>query len=119
MATSLLSPTDGQTANIQTTTTVTLSRSNYVLLRTNVVGQSRGLKLLSLITLKPATVTRAMSDLYSKGHPIEGRPETLSHLIIEHSSLNLIVIAWPKVTARADFIEFLPGAPAPPTTQPR
>ena len=97
---------------ITTATSVKLEQSNFVTVRTNVVGSSKGFKLLGFITLRPATLNKAMNELYANAHAAEGRPQTLAHLTVEHSGIYLILFSIPKVIARADLIEFVP-APGP------
>src|SRR5689334_7345426 len=96
---------------IHTQTSVRLEEGNFVTVRTNVVGSSKGFKLLGFITLYPATVDTALSRLYDKAEAEQGRPQTLAHLIVEHSGIYVILFSIPKVTARADLIEFLPVHP--------
>jgi hypothetical protein len=91
-------------------TQVTLTENNYRIVQTNVIGRSRGFKLLGLITIKPASHTRAMSRLYSKAHVEEGRPQALANLMHESGSSNFILFSLPKVTIRADLIEFTTSA---------
>lgn len=101
-----LSP--GANIAIHSETSVKLQEGNFVTVRTNVVGQSKGFKLLGFITIVPATLDTAMNRLYAQAEAQDGRPQTLAHLIVEHSGVNVILFSIPKVTARADLIEFLP-----------
>lgn len=89
-------------------TTVRLETGNYVTVRTNVVGQSKGFKLLGFITIVPATVDKAMNRMYAAAEVQAGRPQTFAHLMVEQSGIYVILFSIPKVTARADLIEFLP-----------
>lgn len=93
---------------VHTQTSVKLDDANFITLRTNVVGSSKGFKLLGFITIYPATLDKAMNRLYGNAEAQEGRPETLAHLIIEHSAIYVILFSIPKVTVRADLIEFQP-----------
>jgi hypothetical protein len=95
--------------DVRTQTAVRLEEGNFVTVRTNVVGSSKGFKLLGFITLYPATLDKAMNRLYANAEAREGRPETFAHLIIEHSGIYVILFSIPKVTARADLIEFVPA----------
>jgi hypothetical protein len=98
---------------IHTQTAVRLEEGNFVTVRTNAVGSSKGFKLLGFITLYPATLDKAMNRLYAQARAEEGRPQTLAHLIVEHSGVYVILFSIPKVTARADLVEFLPPHPEP------
>jgi hypothetical protein len=88
---------------------VKLVEGNFITIRTNVVGFSKGFKLLGFITLHPATVDKAMDRMYAHAQAQEGRPETFAHLVVEHSGIYVILFSIPKVTVRADLIEFLPA----------
>jgi hypothetical protein len=92
---------------IHTQTTVRLEDANFVTVRTNVVGTSKGFQLLGFITLYPATMDKAMDRLYANANAEEGRPQTLAHLMVEHSAVYVILFSIPKVTTRADLIEFV------------
>jgi len=70
-----------------THTVVNLSEGNYVVVKTNVVGRSKGFSLLGLITIYPATTTKAMGRLYAEAGMQEGRAKTVAHLVIEPSSM--------------------------------
>jgi hypothetical protein len=91
-------------------TSVNLARDNFVLVKTNVVGRSKGFSLLGFITMCPATLTKAMSRMYDAAQMRPGEPQTVAHLIIEHSSSYWILFGIPKVEVRADIVEFRPSA---------
>ena len=93
---------------IHSQTSIKLQEGNFVTVRTNVVGSSKGFKLLGFITLYPATLNKAMNRLYADAEVQHGRPQTLAHLIVEHSGIYVILFSIPQVTARADLVEFLP-----------
>jgi hypothetical protein len=88
---------------------VRLQEANFAVVRTNLVGSSKGFKLLGFITLRPATLTEAMNQLYASAEVEGGRPQTFVHLIIEHSGIYVILFSIPEVTVRADLVEFIPG----------
>jgi hypothetical protein len=62
--------------------------------------------LLGLITIYPATTTKAMSRLYAEAGMQEGKPKTVAHLMIEHSSMYFILFSIPETTVRADIVQF-------------
>ncbi|MGO9585648.1 MAG: hypothetical protein ACLP2Y_05595 [Limisphaerales bacterium] len=97
-------------ASAHTQTSVNLAEGNFVLVKTNVVGQSKGFNLLGFIPIHPARLTVAMDRLYVKAEIQEGTPKTLAHLIIEHSSSYWILFSIPEITARADIVQFNPRA---------
>lgn len=100
---------------VHSQTSIKLDQGNFITLRTNVVGMSKGFKLLGFITFRPATLNEAMNQLYVDAQAQHNRPQTLANLIVERSGIYVILFSIPKVTARADLIEFLP-APRTETT---
>jgi hypothetical protein len=95
---------------VHSQTSIRLQEGNFVTLRTNVVGSSKGFKLLGFITLYPATLNKAMNRLYANAEAQNGRPQTLANLVVEHSGIYVILFSLPRVTVRADLVEFLPPA---------
>jgi hypothetical protein len=93
-------------ADVLHSTHVTLMENNFHIVQTNIIGKSRGFKLLGLITIKPSSHTRAMSQLYGKAQVQPGKPQALANVVRENSSTFLILFSLPKVTIRADLIEF-------------
>ena len=90
-------------------TSVELAEANFHLVRTNVVGQSKGFSLLGIVTIYPATLTKAMGRLYGNAQMNEGTPQTVCHLVIEQSSTYWILFGIPQVTVRADIVQFNPA----------
>src|SRR5581483_1263801 len=68
---------------IHQSTDVRLEQGNFVVVRTNVVGQSKGFALLGIITMVPAQFNKAMNRLYSQAGMEMGRPQTLAGLAME------------------------------------
>jgi hypothetical protein len=95
-------------ASAHTQTSVNLSQGNFVLVKTNVVGRSKGFSLLGLIPIYPARLTKAMDRLYANAEIQPGKSESLAHLITEHSSSYWILFSLPEITARADVVQFNP-----------
>jgi hypothetical protein len=60
-------PSGSGQASVLTLTQVNLAQRNYRVVRTNVVGTSRGFALLGLITVKPPDATEAFARLYEAG----------------------------------------------------
>ena len=90
-------------------THVTLAEANYVVLKTNVVGKSKGFSLLGFITIKPAQFQKAADCLYANAEIQPGRPQALGNVVMEKTSAYWILFSIPKVTVRADVIEFVPA----------
>jgi len=92
-------------------TGVNLSQANFVVVKTNVVGRSKGFSLLGLITIVPATVSKATGRMYAAAQMRLGEPQTIANVIIERSSSYWILFGIPEVEVHADIVEFRP-APA-------
>jgi hypothetical protein len=88
-----------------------LSEGNFSVVKTNVVGQARGFALLGFITLVPARFQTAMDQLYSKAGMQSGQPQTLGNVIMEKTSAYWILFSIPRVSVRADLLEFTPNHP--------
>src|SRR5262249_18438682 len=96
---------------IHNQTQLTLSEGNFSVVKTNVVGQARGFALLGFITLVPARFETAMDRFYSKAEMKAGQPQTLANLIVEKTSAYWILFSIPRVSVRADLLEFTPDRP--------
>ena len=92
-------------------TSVRLTQENFVLVRTNVVGRSKGFSFLGFITIKPATVTKAMNRMYASAEMKQGQPQTIAHLTIEQTSSYWVLFGIPKVEVSGDVVQFRPEAP--------
>src|SRR5471030_2543911 len=66
--------------DLRNQTDVKLSQGNFVLIKTNVVGQSRGFALLGFITIVPAEFNTAFSRLYAQAGMESGKPQTLANV---------------------------------------
>ena len=69
-----------------------------------------GFALLGFITLVPARFQTAMDQLYSKAGMQSGQPQTLGNVIMEKTSAYWILFSIPRVSVRADVVEFTPNA---------
>jgi hypothetical protein len=109
---SVISPVLGPAPPLQVTehTGITLSQNNFVLVKTNVVGWSKGFSLLGLITICPATLTEAMNRLYASAQMRLGSPQTLAHLTLDRSSTYWILFGIPKIEVHADIVQFVAKA---------
>jgi hypothetical protein len=94
---------------IHNQTDVKLTEGNFVVNKTNVVGQARGFSLLGFITLVPARFQTAMDRLYVKAEMETGKPQTLGNVIMEKTSAYWILFSIPRVSVRADVVEFTPN----------
>ncbi len=106
-------------------TSVKLSQANFVLVKTNVVGWSKGFSLLGFVTIVPATLSRATSRMYASAQMRLDGAQTVANVIVEHSSSYWILFGIPKVEVHADVVEFRPqaaagqqGKPLPPHAKP-
>ena len=96
---------------IHNQTELRLTEGNFSVAKTNVVGEARGFALLGFITVKPARFQTAMNQLYSKAQMQTGQPQTLSNIIMEKTSAYWILFSIPRISVRADVIEFTPNRP--------
>jgi hypothetical protein len=87
-------------------TQVDLSRKNFRVVKANAVGSSTGFKLFGFIPFAAPTYTGAMSRLYKNAGLTEGKAQTLTNVTQERSNLYLVLFSLPKLTVRADIIEF-------------
>ena len=93
-------------------TSVNVSQDNFVLVKTNVCGLSKGFSLLGFITIYPATLGKAVNRLYGAAQLRPGEPQFVANLIIEHSSSFWILFGIPRTEVHADIVEFRPAPPA-------
>lgn len=89
-----------------TGTQVGLDKKNYRLVKANAIGQSSGFSLLGIIPIVPPTYTAAMSSLYETSGMETGAAQALVNVTQERSSLYLVLFSVPRLTVRADIIEF-------------
>jgi hypothetical protein len=115
---SLISLPGSSSVDLRNQTGITLAKNNFVLVKTNVVGQSRGFALLGFITIVPAQFNTAFSRLYSQAGMESGKSQTLANLAIERSGSYWILFSLPRCTVRADVVEFTPEAGAKSETAP-
>jgi hypothetical protein len=119
-ATSVLSVLPGVSSqDLRNQTDVKLSEGNFVLVKTNVVGQSRGFALLGFITIVPAEFNTAFSRLYAQAGMESGQAQTLTDIAIERTGSYWILFSLPRCTVRADVVQFVPETGAKPATDPR
>jgi hypothetical protein len=90
------------------TTTTTLERANYRIVKANVVGHDTGFYLLGIIPIVSPEDTSAMAHLYRQVGQMEGRSLAMANVVQERSDLYLILFSFPRLSIRADFIEFVP-----------
>lgn len=111
-----LMPSGSANAEFHTATTVKLDQANFAMMKTNVTGECKGFSLFGVITLVPARFSKAMDRLYGQAEMRQGRPQTLANMVVERSSTFLILYSIPRVSIRADVVEFVP--PPPPAVAP-
>jgi hypothetical protein len=115
---SMIGSPQASALQIQSSTEVRLQEANFIVTRTNLMGESRGFSLLGLLTIVPAKFTTAASRLYAQAEMQPGRPQTLVHLVMEKDSTYLILFSIPRTALRADLIEFTQGATSTPLRLP-
>jgi hypothetical protein len=93
--------------HILTSTTVNLSRKNFKIVKANAFGSSAGFSFLGLFNLKSPSYEEALTQLYRSADVSVGKPQALVNVIHEQTSTYFILFALPKITVRADVIEFI------------
>ncbi|MBF6649798.1 DUF6567 family protein [Methylobacter sp. BlB1] len=95
---------------VLTATSVDLSRKNFKIIRANASGRSVGFSLLGLINLKSPSYDKAITQLYKSAGITEGKPQALVNVMHEQTSTYFILFALPKISVRADVVEFIDDA---------
>ena len=88
-------------------TDVDLSKKNFRVVKANAVGSSLGFYFLGIIPISPPSYTNAMTDLYDEAGVMEGTAQAIVNVTQERSTLYLILFSIPKLTVRADIVEFV------------
>lgn len=97
------------TLQILNTTELRLQQKNFIMVKSNVEGQSKGFALFGLITIVPAKFDKAMSRLNAQADLKPGTSRTLANLVLEKDSNFYILYSVPRTSIRADVIEFVPN----------
>jgi hypothetical protein len=123
-AASVIGSPNASALEIHNNTDVRLQDKNFIVIKTNVAGQSSGFALLGILTIVPAKFTKAMGRLYAQADMQPGRPQTLVNLIMEKDATYYVLFSLPRTAIRADVIEFIPATatdlqPRPPPGETR
>jgi hypothetical protein len=110
-AASIIGSPNASALEIHNNTDVRLQEKNFIVIKTNVMGQSSGFSLLGVLTIVPAKFTKAMNRLYVQAEMQPGRPQTLVNLVMEKDATYFILFSLPRTAIRADVIEFIPATP--------
>jgi len=94
------------TLQIYNTTELRLQQKNFVVVKSNVAGQSKGFALLGIITIVPAKFNKAMNRLNAQADLNPGTSRALANLILEKDSSYWILFSIPRTSIRADVVEF-------------
>jgi hypothetical protein len=118
---SVIGSPNASALEIHSSTEVRLQAPNFIVTKTNVVGQSKGFSLLGILTIVPAKFTAAASRLYAQAEMQQGRSQTLANMVMEKDSMYLVLFSIPRTAIRADVIEFISTAtnipPRPPESR--
>jgi len=106
---SVMGSPNSSALQIYNTTEARLQERNFIVIKTNLIGESKGFSLLGFLPIVPAKFTKAMSRLYDQAQMQPGRPQTIVNLIMEQESTYLILFSIPRTSIRADLIEFIPA----------
>jgi hypothetical protein len=107
---SLMGSPNASALEIHNNTEARLQERNFIVIKTNVVGQSTGFSLLGILTIVPARFNKAMGRLYAQAQMKPGRPQTVVNLVLEQNSMYFILFSLPRTAISADVIEFIPAA---------
>lgn len=94
------------TLQIYNATELRLQQKNFVVVKSNVIGQSKGFALLGIITMVPAKFNTAMNRLNAQADLTPGTPRALANLVLEKDSSYWILFSIPRTSIRADVVEF-------------
>ena len=89
-----------------TGTQVDLGKKNYRVVKSNAVGASWGFWLLGVIPIVPTSHTEAITDMCEKSSLKEGSAQAYINVAEEKSTIYLILFSLPKLSVRADIVEF-------------
>ena len=88
-------------------TNVELGEKNFKVVKTNVVGTDTGFRLLGIIPINPSSLREAMEHLVDNSGIIPGDSKALVNLSKENASMYFILFSTPRVSVRADVVEFV------------
>jgi len=88
-------------------TNVHLQENNYRVVKPNAIGTSTGFTLFGVLPLAAPRYTNAMTDLYRDAGLFNHKAYALANVVQEHSNTYVILFSVPKLTVRADIIEFI------------
>jgi hypothetical protein len=98
-------------AQISAGTEVRLSQPNFRLVRADIVGSSTGFKLLGIFTFKSPAYAEVITRLYKNAGVSIGKAQTLVNVVYEQTQPYFILFSLPKITVRADLVEFRESRP--------
>ena len=98
------------------TTETRLETANFIIIKTNVIGQTSGFSLLGILPIVPAKFTKAMTRLYANAGMRPGKSQTLVNLNMNQDSTDLILFSIPRTYVSGDVVEFV--STNVPTNQP-
>ncbi|MGZ4958492.1 MAG: DUF6567 family protein [Methylomonas sp.] len=104
----MISPAAG--TQVLATTVVGLYRQNYKIVKANATGDSVGFSLLGLLNFKSPGYDEAFAKLYRSAGVSEGKSHALVNIVHDNSSTYFILFSLPKISVRADVIEFIDAA---------
>lgn len=104
----LMGSPNASALEIHSQTDIRLEAPDFTMIQPNVVGESEGFSLLGILTMVPPKFTEAMNRLMTQAKMQPGRPQTLANLVMEKNSSYFILYSLPRISIRADVIEFIP-----------
>lgn len=87
-------------------TDVRLQENNFKLIKPNVIGEDTGFSLFCIFPLVSPQQILAMTDLCEKTGVTPGKAYAFTNLIQERTTTCYFIFSIPKVSIRADVVEF-------------
>ncbi len=104
---SMMGSPNASALNVYHATETRLDQRNFVVVKTNVVGQTSGFSLLGVITIVPAKFTKAMNLLYANAGVAPGQSQAIVNMNINQDSMYLILFSIPHTYVSGDVVEFI------------
>jgi hypothetical protein len=100
-------PSGSGPTSVLTRTEVQLTQRNYRVVQTNLRGTSWGFALLGILMLKPPDATEAFAKLLAGVENLEGHAVAVINVMQDSSAPYFLLFSLPKITFRADVVEFV------------
>ncbi len=92
---------NGGSVDLHSQTAIRLEEANFVVVKTNLMGQCKGFQLFGLISIVPAQYTKALERLYAQAQVESGKAQTLAHVTVERTSVFVPLFFGCEIPLRA------------------